>query len=69
MDCRSYETYFAQKLLPNMPPQSVVAVGSASHHSRKRKSCQQSLEKRIKYESDLRCTMYHMKRMYLRRIK
>lgn len=69
MDCESDEIHFAQKLLPNMPPQSIVAVESASHHSRKRKSCQQSLGKRIKYECDLRCTVYHVKSIYLRRIK
>jgi hypothetical protein len=36
MDGGYHEMYFAEKLLPNLPPLCVFVVNSASDHSRKR---------------------------------
>lgn len=36
MDADTYENWFVNQLLPNIPPQSVIVLDNASYHSRKR---------------------------------
>lgn len=36
MDADRYEKYFAEQLLPNLPPNSVIVADNASYHSRRR---------------------------------
>lgn len=61
MNGNYYKMHFAEKLLPNLSPQSVIVFNSASDQSKKKECCQESFGKRTEYKSGPRCTIYHKK--------
>jgi hypothetical protein len=56
-----HKMYFAEKLLPNLPPQSVIAVNTASDQSTQKGRWQEGFGKMTEYKSGPRYMIYHKK--------